>query len=700
MLSAKQAARLGRVAVAIVALGLLSGAGEWGSTALGGAGLRSALGGGSAVLAPAKVTGDGLLFSLPLDTSGVSNLTTDLTINGTTVAADFAYRGQDATTSAWTALVGDDLPKDGSGAFDVSQPAPFTDGTECVKLPSGANGYGSAAANTSFPGTNDFVLELVAQISPNAGEAYLVGRYVTAQTPNWLFYTVSGGTLRLAIHDGTASVTVSLGSALTKEAWQHIMLFVDRDGGASAYVNGVLAGSSASFSTAQDSLTREASKFLVGNFEGSSNGYNAKMAWVAGWQSAGWLDAHTQAAVAKERAAKLFGLIPAVAKGTAVPSTMTRTTASYLDIDDEAGVRNLHYVGNNWLRIAKRKEKTGGEFLTGFLSEAISTNRLLQSQAFDIVSWTKSEATVNANESASPAGGATVDGIAASSVAGAHYVEQAATLTAATYVLSVFAKAGDRDWLYLENSTVANANAYFDLANGALGTKGAGATEAFIENYGNGWYRCAISFTGTAASHTLRIYAAEADTDNIFTGDDSTTSVSLWGAQVEAHAFPTTYIPTTTATATRNGDDIRYDASGNVPTNGIITALGSVLAPDHAAARDGTLMRIRDAGGANYLFIRAFKTDQTCSFIMANGGIVQINGGPSGDRVDGEIQTYRMVASENDATLYAGSDTATDNSCTIPTNWTSILCVGGDLGVSQPNGLVANVKIWEKRVLP
>jgi hypothetical protein len=64
--------------------------------------------------------------------------------------------------------------------------------------------------------------------------------------------------------------------------------------------------------------------------------------------------------------------------------------------------------------------------------------------------------------------------------------------------------------------------------------------------------------------------------------------VSLWGAQLEAGAYATSYIPTTSASVTRNTDII---SRGNIFTNGLITASGGTWFVDLR----NNLARTRDA---------------------------------------------------------------------------------------------------------
>jgi hypothetical protein len=74
-----------------------------------------------------------------------------------------------------------------------------------------------------------------------------------------------------------------------------------------------------------------------------------------------------------------------------------------------------------------------------------------------------------------------------------------------------------------------------------------------MENYGNGWFRCSIVFTAVGTSAPNEIHVLPSNASLTFTGN-GTSGAHLWGAQVEAGGYASSYIPTTAATVTRNAE--------------------------------------------------------------------------------------------------------------------------------------------------
>jgi len=192
----------------------------------------------------------------------------------------------------------------------------------------------------------------------------------------------------------------------------------------------------------------------------------------------------------------------------------------------------------------------------GLLVEEARTNLILQSQEFDNASWTKTGATISANGAVAPDGTTTADKLVPNAGSSIKRVQQDAALTnAAVYTQTVYAKAGE--WRYLfcygGGTAIPAGEAILDLQTGLL-TKNTGS-HATVTALANGWYRLQYTFTATStASDACRIGLTDSTTSVTSTGD-GTSGIYIWGAQLEAGAFPTSYIPTTTASATRAADD-------------------------------------------------------------------------------------------------------------------------------------------------
>jgi hypothetical protein len=202
--------------------------------------------------------------------------------------------------------------------------------------------------------------------------------------------------------------------------------------------------------------------------------------------------------------------------------------------------------------------------LLGYSAEGARTNLCLQSQTFDNASWTKDNATISADAIAAPDGTTTADKIVEAATTAQHRAYQSVALTAAAHTFSVYLKSGGRDWACIALTTGANNYAWFNLSTGSVGTVNVvyGST-ATISSFGNGWYRCSITITTTAASWVPIVAAAESD--NVFSyAGDVTKGIYAWGAQVELGSFASSYIATTTIAVARNADVLTYSSAGNI----------------------------------------------------------------------------------------------------------------------------------------
>ena len=133
--------------------------------------------------------------------------------------------------------------------------------------------------------------------------------------------------------------------------------------------------------------------------------------------------------------------------------------------------------------------------------------------------------------------------------------------------LSVYAKKNDSNWLSLRIGS--SVNKWYDLENGVLGgsTIVTAYIDASIEDVGNGWYRCSLTFTDNFTTST-RIYPAENDLDITHTSG----SIYIQDAQTEVGLVATDYIETGASTAQAGilEDMPRLDYSGGATCGSLL----------------------------------------------------------------------------------------------------------------------------------
>lgn len=237
-----------------------------------------------------------------------------------------------------------------------------------------------------------------------------------------------------------------------------------------------------------------------------------------------------------------------------------------------------------------------GQVGAAVMVEEGTTNLALRSAEFDNAAWTTaSTATVTPNAEVAPDGTATADKLVEDTDSSQHYIRKGSTyVEGQPGSVSVFAKAGERSWMYQQLSLPSGfKKAWFDLANGVVGQVEAGLT-ATIQDVGDGWYRCTTSTA--AVGTTLFAFPAFISTGNGQQSHlgDGASGIYIWGAQAELKAYPTSYMQTVAATATRNAET-DHEIPGSVldPTAGTIERWYQPTSPFGS-----TLRYLFDGGGA------------------------------------------------------------------------------------------------------
>jgi hypothetical protein len=224
------------------------------------------------------------------------------------------------------------------------------------------------------------------------------------------------------------------------------------------------------------------------------------------------------------------------------------------------------------------------------LLEPQRTNLVTFSEQLDNAAWTKSNSTITANSATSPSGVQNADNFVPTGPTAQVFQTNISKATSAiTYTTSLYVKSTGFTSLrvFIQGATNANrGEATFNLTTieaEAISSVGAFTnTTASIASVGNGWFRCVLTTTSDTSQFVGLVIRYNGTADSV-------SGFNLWGAQLEAGAYATSYIPTTSASVTRNADVITRN---NVFTNGLVTASGGTWFVDLRNNRS----LIRDAG--------------------------------------------------------------------------------------------------------
>jgi hypothetical protein len=298
------------------------------------------------------------------------------------------------------------------------------------------------------------------------------------------------------------------------------------------------------------------------------------------------------------------------------------------------------------------------------LVEPQRTNLNAYSEDISQTQYNKVRCTVSANSVVSPSGYTNADKIIQDSANTSWGGVSQVYSPTAPATLSVFAKKIDNDYIAVIGHSVNPTAAWFNLADGTVGTTEVNVTSASIVDYGNGWYRCSITATTVNRFTVLHASSNGGNTAPV------NSETALWGFQLEASSsYPTSYIPTTSASVTRNADVISKTGISSLigQTEGTIFFEGVIYGENSSVNR--RILSISNGTTANAINIQTPAINSKLEFEVTNGGATQVFiSAANNSLVYGQNFKAAFAYKNNDFVAYInGVQIGTDTNGTVPT---------------------------------
>jgi hypothetical protein len=297
------------------------------------------------------------------------------------------------------------------------------------------------------------------------------------------------------------------------------------------------------------------------------------------------------------------------------------------------------------------------------LLEPQRTNIVPYSEQLNNAAWTKLETNITANDAVSPDGYTNADKFIANTNNAAHLIYQ--SVASGTYTFSIYAKAAGENVFSMWLNDFSK-RALFDLSSGTVTTSN--VTSSSITSVGNGWYRCTVYDTSTTSF--VAIYGRNAES---YAGN-GTSGFLFWGAQCEAGAYATSYIPTLAASVTRVAD-----AASKTGISSLIGQTEGTLFLDAnisnlSEARRGIVLY---ADGNNFITLR-ISSGNDLQFLVFASSAIQANFTIANPQ--GNVKMALAYKANDFAAYLNGTLVGSDTSGSVPA--TSAFYLGHDPGGS------------------
>ena len=312
--------------------------------------------------------------------------------------------------------------------------------------------------------------------------------------------------------------------------------------------------------------------------------------------------------------------------------------------------------------------------------------------------------TITADTFVAPDGTTTGDQILDNATLGEHYSDSSFTPTAATnYTFSAYIKnIGASSSNYAVVRMAGDFAAYVfvqlsDMTVALAGGAGLVANSASVTPANNGWYRVTVSglSTGTVAS-VARIQVAQSLSLSAYVGTG--VGFAVWGRQLEAGAFPTSYIPTTATALTRAADVASVNTLSpwfNASTGTLFTE--SQQLPGQTAAVFPRIAVIDD-GSTNNSILNLWRSDTSRLYgAVRVGAVDQADVGTTGVTQTNVNKIGFAYATNDFAASVNGGAPSTDTLGAVPSGLTT-LRIGRSSGTDFLNGYLRRITYYPRRL--
>lgn len=337
-----------------------------------------------------------------------------------------------------------------------------------------------------------------------------------------------------------------------------------------------------------------------------------------------------------------------------------------------------YFATTNRQDVPRLNYQNGGGGCPSLLLEPQRTNLALYSDQFNNGYWTPSGCIVTANFAISPDGTQNADKILPNVTSGGFVEMQytASVTSGTTYTYSQYVKANGYNYIQFIGSSAGFGTFYinYDIVNGVETAFSQGTTVGTItrsiQSVGNGWFRVSASVPAQATGSyriVLNIIPASNSIRGVAWTSDGVSSVLYYGAQLETGAYATSYIPTTSASATRVAEACFK--------TGITSLIGQTQGTIFYDGIFGTnsdelylfMQKSGSTGINDSIYLQRFSATSQIYMNVYLGGSAQVYSG-GGSLSVGDRFKIALAYANNDFVLYInGVQIATDTTGSVPT---------------------------------